>query len=150
MDMATNTPTARPSSRLGVYAIVALVAFLIGFGPMWLSSRTRTIERDAAQQALRLAEIENGLAAAAIRARRGEYELARQAASRFFTDVRSELDRSPSAFSDAQRQSLEALLTPRDQVITWLARSDPAAAEHLSNAYAEYRRATGEGAPVVK
>jgi hypothetical protein len=144
MDSATDMTTTRRTSRLGVYAIVALVAFLIGFVPMWLSSRTRTAERDAAQQALRLTGLENSLAAAAIRARRGEYELARQAASTFFTNVRTELDRTPSAFSEAQRQSLESLLTPRDQVITWLARSDPAAAEHLSNAYVEYRKATGD------
>jgi hypothetical protein len=111
---------------------------------MWLSYRTSTRARDEAQQALRLVRIENSLAAAAIRARRGEYEPARQAASTFFTDLRNELDRTPSVFSDTHRQSLEALLAPRDQVITWLARSDPAGAEHLSNAYVEYRKAIGQ------
>ena len=146
MDSTTNhTKTVtRPTPRLRVYAIVALVAFLIGLVPMWLSNRTSTRERDDAQQALRLARIENSLAAAAIRARRGEYEPARQAASTFFTDLRNELDRTPSAFPDAHHQSLEALLAPRDQVITWLARSDPAVAEHLSNAYVEYHKAIGQ------
>ena len=146
MDSTTNTTNAvaRPIQRVRVYAIVALVAFLIGLVPMWLSNRTRTRERDEAQQALRLARIENGLAASAIRASRGEYEPARQAASSFFTGLRTELDRTPSAFSDTHRQSLEALLGPRDQVITWLARSDPAGAAHLSNAYVQYRKAFGE------
>lgn len=146
MDSTTNhTKTVtRPTQRLRAYAIVALVAFLIGLVPMWLSNRTSTRERDDAQQALRLARIENSLAAAAIRARRGEYEPARQAASTFFTDLRNELDRTPSVFSDAHRQSLEALLAQRDQVITWLARSDPAGAEHLSNAYVEYHKAIGQ------
>ena len=139
----TNVST-RPTQRLGVYAIVGLIAFLLGLVPMWLSNRAATRERDDAQQALRVARLENSLAAAAIRARRGEYEPARQAASTFFSDLRSELDRTPSAFSDPQRQSLEALLAPRDQVITWLARSDPAAAEQLSNAYVEYGKATGQ------
>jgi hypothetical protein len=145
MDTTTNNPqtAVRAIQRLGVYAVVALVAFLIGLVPMWLSYRTSTRARDEAQQALRLARLENSLAAAAIRARRGEYEPARQAASTFFTDLRNELDRTPSVFSDTYRQSLEALLAPRDQVITWLARSDPAAAEHLSNAYVEYRKAIG-------
>ena len=137
------TPVVRPIQRLRAYAIVALVAFLIGLVPMWLSYRTTTRARDEAEQALRLARIENGLAAAAIRAGRGEYEPARQAASTFFTDLRNELDRTPSAFAETQHQSLEALLAPRDQVITWLARSDPAGAEHLSNAYVAYRKATG-------
>jgi hypothetical protein len=146
MDTTTNkTPTTtRPARRLGVCAVVALVAFLIAFVPMWLSNRTRTKERDDAQQALRVVAIENSLAAAAIRARRGEYEAARQSASTFFTDLRSELDRTPTVFSDTQRQSLETLLAPRDEVITWLARSDPAAAEHLSNAYVAYRKALGQ------
>jgi len=146
MDNTTSNtnPVVRPKQRLRVYAIVALVAFLIGLVPMWLSSRTMTRERDEAQQALRLARIENSLAAAAIRARRGEYEPARQAASTFFTDLRSELDRTPSVFSDTHRRSLEALLASRDQVITWLARSDPAGAEHVSNAYVEYRKAIGQ------
>ena len=148
MDTTTNNPktVARPIRRLGVYAIVALVAFLIGLVPMWLSYRTSTRAADEAQQALRLARIENSLAAAAIHARRGEYEPARQAASTFFTDLRHELDRTPPVFPDTHRQSLEALLAPRDQVITWLARGDPAGADHLSNAYMEYRKAVGESA----
>ena len=75
MDTTTNNTktVARPTQRLRVCAIVALVAFLIGLVPMWLSNRTITRERDDSQQALRLARIENSLAAAAIRARRGEY-----------------------------------------------------------------------------
>ena len=74
MDTTTNNTrtVARPIQRLGVYAIVALVAFLIGLVPMWLSYRTSTTARDEAQQALRLARIENSLAAAAIRARRAD------------------------------------------------------------------------------
>ena len=146
MDTTTNNTktVARPTQRLRVYTLVAFLAFLIGLVPMWLSNRTITRERDDSQQALRLARIENSLAAAAIRARRGEYEPARQAVSTFFTDLRNELDRTPSVLSDTHRQSLEALLAPRDQVITWLARSDAAAAEHLSNAYVEYRKAIGQ------
>ena len=143
MDNTTNNTktVARPIRRLRVYAIVALVAFLTGLVPMWLLNRTRTRERDEAQQALRLARIENSLAAAAIRAHRGEYEQARQAASTFFTDMRAELDRTPSPFSDSHRANLEALLAPRDQVITWLARNDPAGAQHVSNAYVQFRKA---------
>jgi hypothetical protein len=107
MDTTTNNTktVARPIQRLRVYAIVALVAFLIGLVPMWLSNRTMTRERDDAQQALRLARIENSLAAAAIRARRGEYEPARQAASTFFTDLRNELDRTPSVFRHSPPES---------------------------------------------
>ena len=143
MDITAGNTRTVPlvAQRFLGYAIVALVAFLVGFVPMWLSGRTAARERDDVQQSLRLARLENTLAAAVIQARRGEYEPARQAASTFFTEVRSELDNTPSLFSTAQRPSLEALMAARDQVITWLARSDPAVAEHLSNAYMEYRKA---------
>ncbi len=143
MDITAGNTRTVPlvAQRFLGYAIVALVAFLVGFVPMWLSGRTAARERDEVQQSLRLARLENTLAAAVIQARRGEYEPARQAASTFFTEVRSELDNTPSLFATAQRPSLEALMAARDQVITWLARSDPAVAEHLSNAYMEYRKA---------
>lgn len=129
--------------RLGVNATVVFAALLIGFVPMWLVARTRANERDAVQQALRLTQLENTLAGAAVQARRGEYEPAREAASAFYTNLRAELERSPSGFSISQREMLQPLLAQRDQLITLLARADPAVAERLANAYVSYRQATG-------
>jgi hypothetical protein len=129
--------------RFAVYATVAFAAFLLGFLPMWLVARTRANERNAAQQALRLAEIENTLAAAAIQARRGEYEPARRAASTFYTNLRAELDRADSGFAEPSRDALQALLAERDHMITLLARSDPAVAERLANTYISYRQTAG-------
>ena len=129
--------------RLDLYATVALVAFLIGLVPMWLRSQTHANERDAAQHALRLTQAENTLASAAIYARRGDYEPARQAASTFYTNRRGELDSPQSALSASQREMLQPLLVQRDQAITLLARSDPAVAERLADAYLSYRRAMG-------
>jgi len=129
--------------RLGLYATVVFVAFLIGFIPMWLRARSRANERDAVQQVLRLTQAENTLAAAAIQARRGDYEPAREAASTFYTNLRAELDRPQSVFSASQRDMLQPLVVQRDQMITLLARADPAAAERLADAYVSYRRATG-------
>ena len=145
MDKATNQPlkVAR-LQRLGLYATVVFVAFLIGFIPMWLRARTRADERDAVQQVLRLTQAENTLAAAAIQARRGDYEPAREAASTFYTNLRAELDRGSSVFSASQqRDMLQPLLGQRDQMITLLARADPAVAERLADTYVSYRRATG-------
>jgi hypothetical protein len=110
---------------------------------MWLVARTRANERDVVQQALRLTQLENGLAAAAIQARRGDYEPAREAASTFYTNLRAELDRSPSAFTLPQREMMQSLLTQRDQLITLLAHADPAVAERLADAYVSYRQTTG-------
>lgn len=144
MDEPTNQPLtmARPQ-RLGVYAAAILVAFLIGFVPMWLRARTRANERDAAQQALRFMQAENTLASAAIYARRGDYEPAREATSTFYTNLRAELDRPQSALSASQHDMLQPLLVQRDQMITLLARADPAVAERLADAYLSYRRAMG-------
>jgi hypothetical protein len=142
METPANPPLKQaPLHRLGVYATVILLAFLVGFVPMWLRARTRTIELDAAQLSLRLAQTENTLASAAILARRGDYEPAREAASTFYTSLRAELD--GQGVSTTQRDMLQPLLAQRDQMITLLARSDPAVAERLADAYVVYRRAMG-------
>lgn len=144
MDRPTNQPLkVKGLQRLGVYASVILVAFLIGFVPMWLKARAVANERDAVQQAARLTEVENTLASAAIYARHGDYEPAREAASTFYTNLRAELDRPQPVFSASQREMLLALLVQRDQTITLLARADPAVAERLADAYLSYRRAMG-------
>jgi hypothetical protein len=41
----------------------------------------------------------------------------------------------------AQRERVRPLLTRRDEIITLLARSDPAAADRLSDLYVSYRQA---------
>ncbi len=149
MEQATNPPlkVAR-LKRLGVYATVVFAAFLIGFIPMWMVAQMRANERDLVRQALRLTQLENELAAAAIQARRGDYEPAREAASTFYTNLRAELDRSPSGFTVPQREMMQSLLAQRDQLITLLARADPAVADRLAEAYVSYRQTTGTLPPV--
>ena len=144
MDNPTNLPVkVAPRSRLGLYATVILVAVLVGFVPTWIMARGRTSERDAAQHALGLARLENTLAAATIHARRGDYEVARTAASTFYTNLRAQLDRQPPTWTATQVTALQPLLADRDQMITLLARSDPASAERLADAYVAYRQAVG-------
>jgi hypothetical protein len=144
MDDSTNPPvTVERPKRLGVYATVIFAAFALGFVPMWLVARTRANERDVVQQALRLTQLESGLGAAAIQARRGDYEPAREATSTFYTNLRAELERSPSGFTEPQREMMPSLLAQRDQLITLLARADPAAADRLADAYVSYRQTTG-------
>ena len=144
MDRPTDQPLkAARLQRLGVYATVIFFAFLVGFVPMWLRTSTLANERDAAQQAARLTQLENTLASAAIYARRGDYEPAREAASTFYTNLQAELDRSQPVFAASQRDMLQPLLVQRDQTITLLARADPAVAERLADVYLSYRRAMG-------
>ena len=133
--------------RLLLYAALFLGVFLLGFVPMWMTARERTRERDTAQAALRISTLQNSLASAAIDARRGEYEPARQAASTFFTDLRTELERGrDSVFDEAQQNALRPAFDTRDDTITLLARSDPASADRLADIYHKYRQALA-GAP---
>ena len=133
--------------RLIIYAAVLAVAFLLGLVPMWMSARERARERDTAQHALRISTLQNALANAAIDARRGEYEPARQAASDFFTNLGTEIARGPDlTFDETQRNNLRTMFEVRDDTITLLARSDPASADRLVELYNTYRQATG-GSP---
>lgn len=132
------------TQRIAIYAAVLLIAFLLGFVPMWLKARSCAGEMATTQRELSLARMQNTLASATIDAHRGEYEPARQATSTFFTSLRAEADRATgSAFADSQKQNLQPLLAARDEVITLLARSDPASADRLSDLYAAYRKVMG-------
>jgi hypothetical protein len=132
-----------PAVRIGIYIIVALVIFLLGLIPMWLKASAAASQRDAALRELHLSRMQNMLASSAIDAQRGEYEPARQEASNFFTTLLEQLDKgeTDSTLTQLQRDSLKPLLTQRDDLITLLARSDPAAAPRLLDMHAAFRKA---------
>ena len=120
--------------RVIIYTVLLLAVFLLGFVPMWWKSRECSSSLSEAEQQLDLARIQNSLASAAIDAWRGDYESARQSASDFFTSIED-----ASALSPAQREGVQLLLAQRDEIITLLARGDPAAADRLSDLYQSYR-----------
>jgi uncharacterized protein with PIN domain len=127
--------------RFVIYAGVLLVVFLLGFIPMWLKARQCANSLAEAERQLTLVRMQSNLASAIIDVRRGDYEPARQAASQFFTSLRAESDRGDaSSFTQAQRAGLQALFTGRDEIITLLARGDPASADRLSDLYVAYRK----------
>lgn len=147
-DTVSDTKTPRTARRIGIYFAIALIIFLAGLVPMWLKARESAKQRDTAQRELRLSQMQNALSAAAIDARRGEYETARQTASDFFTSLRSQVEGgTESALTESQRQSVNPLLNRRDELITLLARSDPASADRLSDMYVAYRKAMSSAPP---
>src|SRR5712691_4861928 len=110
--------------RVLISLCALLVAFLLGFVPMWMKARDQSALRAKAEHALTLNRIENDLASAALDARRGEYEAARREPSSFFNAARAEIDkRDDSALNQPQRDTLLPLLVTRDDLITLLARS---------------------------
>lgn len=128
--------------RAGIPAAVILAAFLIGFIPMWLKARDGTSQLAGVERELQIARMQNTLTSAVIDARRGDYEQARQGASEFFASLRAESELgSNSALTQTQRERLHSLFTGRDDLITLLARGDPAAADRLSDLYVSYREA---------
>lgn len=133
--------TTSSMRRVVIYAALLLAVFLFGFVPMWLKFRECSSSLSQAEHHLSIARIENALASAVIDARRGDYEPARQAASNFFTSLRAETDRgNDSALSQTQKEGLQPILIPRDEIITLLARSEPASADRLSDLYVSYRK----------
>lgn len=133
-----STPLMR---RVIIYGGVLLVIFLLGFVPMWLKARTANSSLIEAERQLSLSRMQNDLASTVIDARRGEYEPARLTASQFFTSLRAELDKGDTSnFTKAQRDGLQPLFAGRDELITLLARSDPASADRLSDLYVSYRK----------
>ena len=128
--------------RLMIYAGVLLIVFLLGLVPMWLKARAAHNSLAETEHQLILATMQNNLGSAVIDARKGDYEPARQATSQFFTSLSAELDKADgSNLTQAQRQGVQPLLAGRDEVITLLARSDPAAADRLTDLYVAYRKA---------
>ena len=127
--------------RVGLYAALMLVAFLAGFVPMWLKARESGNTLAATERTLGVARLQNSIASAALDARRGDYEPARQAASQFYTSLQADIDKGDdSTLTPAQREAAQALFAGRDEIITLLARGDPAAADRLSDVYASYRK----------
>jgi hypothetical protein len=132
---------AIPWKRVALYATLSLGFFLLGFVPMWFKATQAIEQRDAAQRGVRLAQLQNTLAAAVIDVQRGHYEPARQLTSDFYTNLRRQIDGdNRSLFTPAQREGLRSLLTERDELITLLARSDPAAPDRLVNVYSTYNK----------
>lgn len=133
---------SRPAAqRFLIYAGVVLVIFLLGFVPMWLRARAANSSLVETEHQLIIVRMQNNLASAAIDARRGDYEPARQAVSQFFTSLRAEMDKGDTSnYTQAQRQGMQPLFAGRDELITLLARNDPASADRLADLFVAYRK----------
>lgn len=127
--------------KAALYGTVLLAAFLIGFIPMWITAHNRANDLAEVGRRLKAVEMQNTLASAVIDARRGKYEAARQSASDFFTNLGAETRVTDnSELSPSQAEGARSLLDQRDELITLLARGDPASADRLAGLYVEYRK----------
>ena len=137
---------AIPWKRVALYATISVGFFLLGFVPTWSKATQATEQRDAAQRGVRLAQLQNTLAAAVNDVQRGQYEPARQLTSDFYTNFRRQIDTgNTSLFTHGQREGLRSLLAERDELITLLARSNPAATNRLFTLYSTYNKVANNG-----
>lgn len=144
-----NTITVEKSqsnlTRWGLYALILLLVFLMGFIPMWLQKRDVAQQLDATQKQLRKSEIKGLLTTAIVEAKSGEYEVARRDASEFFTRLRAEIDKSEqSALIGEERGKLKTIFDNRDSTITMLAQRDQASTERLTDIFVNYQTAIGQ------
>ena len=135
----------KPSSNLrrwGIYALVLLVVFLLGFIPMWLQKRQVLQELETTQKQLRKSEIKGLLTTAIVESKRGEYEPARKDTSDFFTRLNAEIEKADeSALTKEERGKLKTIFDNRDSTITMLAQRDQASTERLTDIYVNYQQA---------
>jgi type II secretory pathway pseudopilin PulG len=109
---------------LGILLLVA--AYLGGYWPQ--RQKVQEAERNgaqaiqqltSAQAVVRITRLENDLVSLVDQTQNQNYGEAQKLASRFFDDLRSELDHSPSA---PYRQTLETIFARRDAVTSGLTR----------------------------
>lgn len=130
------------------YAITFIVGLLLGLIPMYLMARERGQQLANTQQRVRLYELQRRIANASFDAKRGEYELARQSAGDFYNDLRKEVDRNDhSALPSAEHENLKKLFANQNEIVTLLARNDPASVDRLNEAYLTYRNAVSTALP---
>ncbi|CAN5601436.1 hypothetical protein BH20ACI4_BH20ACI4_20900 [soil metagenome] len=131
--------------RWGIFAIALIIAFLIGFIPMWMKASDYAAEHEVTKKTLTRSENSNLISKAIVDAKRGEYESARNNTSDFYTRLNSEIEKGENgAYPAAQNEKLKAVFTDRDAIITLLAQRDPASVERLTDIYLIYREAVGE------
>lgn len=145
---ATNiaSPLAKPRKLIAWLPVLILCgAFLVGFVPMWLKSSRLSAELFRVERQARVLQIQITFADAALDARHGDYEPARQGMANFFSLVNTETDRGiGSALPTGTTENLKPILAQRDDLITLLARGDPASAERLAIAYTGFRKSLGK------
>ena len=121
--------------RVLLIVVAVALAFLLGAG--WQFLRATRAERalQGSQRELAVTRLEATLGAAAIEAQRGNYEIARQLTSDFFTRLQGALEQAPSG----ARDQLRAMNAQRDALITMLSRSDPESGSLLTRLFLQYR-----------
>ncbi len=119
-----------------------VLAFLIGFIPAWMRSRSLEsdlrevrVEQEQTRFELEMARLQGRLGAALAESNRSNYERARQLMTGFFSELQQNIGRVQDA---AVRQELQTILNQRDEIITMLSRAEPESTQRLMLLYTRY------------
>ena len=132
--------------KVGLVVVVLLLAgaYVGGYWPQ--RQKLQEAEKNRAQASQQLASaqtvvhitrLENDLVALEDQTQNQNYGEAQKLSSRFFNDLRAELDRSPNA---SYRQTLETIFAHRDAVTSGLTRADAATIGPLRQSLNEIRQ----------
>lgn len=118
-------------------ALAVALAFGLGYGWQYFEATQVRGELTELRGHAELAQLEAELAAATIEAMRGSYEVARQHASGFFTELQESVDEVPPGVRGRARD----VLAQRDAVITALSRANPDSGDLLARLFLQLRSA---------
>lgn len=138
---AQSSSPRRDRARQVLYLLAGLlVVFLVGAGWQFLRAERLQDELEATRRELLFTRLEARLGGAALEARRGSYEVARQLASNFYGELQLQIEGTP----DAARRHFTAVLDRRDDVITGLSRAQENTGILLADLYLQWRSGMAE------
>lgn len=126
-------------NRLLIDAIAVVVAFLLGFLPQYIKTRSLEGKLHVLQQANADAELRDLAGLCYVQASQKNYGLAAATSARFFTRARELANQA--ADPDARRV-LENLMPLRDKITAELAKGDSGVIGDLQDVFASTRHAT--------
>jgi hypothetical protein len=136
-------------TRAVLIGTLIAAAFLLGFVPQWLRSRSLDSHLAAVRHERTMLDLGGRLGAALAEAQRGNYERARQLMTGFFSELQGRLD---TIQEPGQREAATVVLRERDEIITLLSRAEPEAVSRLNLLYTRYFSAfhpTGRTSPTA-
>ena len=125
--------------KLVIGAGVLIIAFLLGYVPSSISSRSTQQQNAELEHKLTVADLGNQLAMASYEANRNNYANATEFSKRFFNGLPEIITESKD---QALRQKLQAMLLQKDEITSNPAQVDQTVKEKLALMYAEYFQAT--------
>jgi len=124
--------------KIVIAASLLIVAFLLGYVPSAISSRTASQQNAEMEHKLKIADLGSQLAMASYEAGRNNYANATQFSSKFFDGLLALISETKD---QTLKQKLQALLGRRDEITANLAQVDQSVKEKLAQMYADYFQA---------